>query len=181
MNRARKSVLACYGLAVAVVCTWVPWKAKLPGGGEHELGYSFFWARPEPYPYPDIVSEARSRGHKYEIEPPEPRPMGKSQHQIADDTLDDQAILNRLRDHKQFRAIFPDWTDLSDRAIDHYIARYERDRPRIERDRDFWRRSSYPYASIDNQRIVLALVAVTALFGVVFLLVSLRERRAIVS
>ena len=54
MNRARRIVLAVYGLAVALAFLWVPWT--------EDMGYRWLWATPRPITVDkDIVAEARQR------------------------------------------------------------------------------------------------------------------------
>lgn len=54
MNRARRIVLAVYGLAVALAFLWVPWT--------EDMGYRWLWAAPRPITVDkDIVAEARQR------------------------------------------------------------------------------------------------------------------------
>src|SRR5947208_16400474 len=55
MPRARKVLLACYGLTLALVFIWLPWTQN--------AGYSWLWSRPRERPLNayDLVGEARHR------------------------------------------------------------------------------------------------------------------------
>src|SRR5712691_6037040 len=55
MPRPRKVLLACYGLAVALVFLWVPWTDN--------AGYWWLWSRPQQRPLKayDLVADARQR------------------------------------------------------------------------------------------------------------------------
>ncbi len=52
VNPARRIVLTCYGLALALVLVWVPWRGGLEvrGGNRDTLGYCLVWSPPKPSP-----------------------------------------------------------------------------------------------------------------------------------
>jgi hypothetical protein len=52
LSPAKRIVLVGYGLAVALVFTWVPWRGGLEvrGGNRDSLGYGLVWSPPKPPP-----------------------------------------------------------------------------------------------------------------------------------
>jgi hypothetical protein len=57
MSRARRAILICYALTVAVVCLWVPWRASLGGGVTRFLGYGWVWTGPAEGPTPPYLGQ----------------------------------------------------------------------------------------------------------------------------
>jgi len=50
LSPAKRIVLVGYGLAVALVFTWVPWRGgrEVRGGNRDSLGYGLVWSPPKP-------------------------------------------------------------------------------------------------------------------------------------
>lgn len=46
MNRYQRSALCIYAITIALICTYVPWKAPVAGGRSILLGYGFVWSGP---------------------------------------------------------------------------------------------------------------------------------------
>jgi hypothetical protein len=188
MNRARRIVLAVYGLAVAVAFLWVPWT--------EDVGYRWLWVAPRPITVDkDIVAEARQRwkaetrandiatlGQKWAQElheaPATDRDKVREKISLARDLatfrqlelsnlerMSDQEVPDWLSQKDNFNTTFPEQANLDDASRQKLLQE--------------WKTTVHPAnewnarvgaAKVDYKRIGMELVALTALCAVGFVL-----------
>ena len=188
MSRARRIVLAFYGLGVALTFLWVPWT--------EDAGYRWLWAVPRPITVDkDIVAEARQRwkaegrandiatlGQKWAQEiqetPAKNRDKVREELRLARglanlrqlelrnmEGMSDDEVLAWLRQEQNFDNIFPDRKDFDEGSRRKLFEEWERNVAPVKA----WN-ERIRYAKTDHRRIAMELVVLTALCAVGFLL-----------
>lgn len=184
MNRARRIVLAVYGLAVALAFLWVPWT--------EDMGYRWLWAAPRPITVDkDIVAEARQRW-KAEIRANDTALLGQKWaqelHEAPDADKDKvREKISLARDLATFRQLelsnlepMPDqevldWLSQKDNFNNTFPEKVNLDNIGRQELLDEWKKTVLPakewnervrYTKVDYRRIGMELVALTAICAV---------------
>ena len=188
MNRARRVVLAVYGLAVALAFLWVPWT--------EDVGYRWLWVAPRAITVDeDIVAEARQRW-KAETRANDTASLGqkwaRELHEAPDTDKDKVREEIRLaRDLATFRQLelsnlermsdqeVLDWLSQKDNFNNSFPEQANLDDPSRRKLFQEWKTTAHPAnewnarvgaAKVDYKRIGMELVAMTALCAVGFIL-----------
>jgi hypothetical protein len=189
MTRPRKVLLACYGLAVALVFLWVPWT--------HNAGYWWLWSSPQRRPLKtyDLVAEGRQRlesdyqasdlsvvGQKWlraiQKAPAKDRESVRHQGRQALELarlhreelrrrrdMSDGQLLGWLKEKGNFDAMFPEKANLDSPSRQRLFDEWERTVPAAKE----WN-EQIAYSKVDYRRIAMELVALTAMCAVGFVL-----------
>ena len=184
MNRARRIVLAVYGLAVALAFLWVPWT--------EDMGYRWLWVAPRAITVDeDIVDEARQRW-KAETRANDPASLGQKWaqelHEAPDTDKDkvrekirlardlatfrqlelsnlermpDREVLDWLSQKDNFNSTFPEQANLEDVSRQKLLHEWKT----MVHPANEWN-GRVGAAKVDYRRIGMELAALTALCAV---------------
>ena len=192
MSKARRIVLACYCLCVALAFVWVPWTG--------DVGYSWLWSRPQPRAIRnDLVADARQRweaeyhaneiatvGEKWLRAVLQANPEDKDKDKVRKEakralemaklkrsefvlshreSMSDDEALNWLGQRDNFNGTFPEKSGLDNASRQKLITEWKQVVLPAKR----WNQS-IQYARMDYWRIGMELAALTALCALGFVL-----------
>src|SRR3989442_4834459 len=189
MPKARMLLMACYGLAVALVFLWVPWT--------HNAGYWWLWSRPQQRPLKayDLVADARHRldsdyqasdvsvvDQKWleaiQAAPAEDRESvrkhGRQALELARlhreevrsrKVMSDDQLLDWVKDKRNFDVIFPERANLDSPSREKLFDEWGRTVPAGKK----WN-ERIAYSKADYRPIAMELVALTAICAAGFVL-----------
>lgn len=171
LSRARKILLTSYGLLLAFCCTWVPWtisfstRDRAVPPGRYFVGYGFLWSPPSPSP-------SRLREHVpwlANLDAPFD-PTSEVRRRLPEfQDIPEDSILDALAEPNTFRSVFPEYARFDDETIYAMLAYGKKPSVGL-----LVLMRGVP--AIDTTRIALEITALTALFGVLYLLFPERLR-----